>query len=224
MPKIKCRYNAFTLAEVLITLGIIGIVASMTIPTLINKYQEKVTVTRVKKFYSMMSQALQFAIAENGPVDTWSYTSNGQYDEESSKEFTNYFKKYLKVSKDCANESGCIANSRVKYLHGQDTWSNYDTDKHYKMILMDGSYLWIRNNYIGCTTADGEKPNVCGLMWLDVNGKSEPNTFGKDIFVFHIMKNRIEPKIEDDCNLNSQGWGCSKYILTHDNMDYLHEQ
>lgn len=52
------KKKAFTLAEVLITLGIIGVVAAITMPVLINKYQEIVTVTKVKKFYSLMSQAI----------------------------------------------------------------------------------------------------------------------------------------------------------------------
>ena len=53
---------AFTLAEVLITLGIIGIVSAMTIPTLINNYQKKVTVTRLQQTYSMLNQALNCLI------------------------------------------------------------------------------------------------------------------------------------------------------------------
>uniref|UniRef100_UPI004029BEED type II secretion system protein n=1 Tax=Candidatus Scatousia sp. TaxID=3085663 RepID=UPI004029BEED len=65
--------KAFTLAEVLITLGIIGIVAAMTLPTVVNKYQERVTVTKVKKFYSLINQALLFAIKDNGYVDEWDY-------------------------------------------------------------------------------------------------------------------------------------------------------
>lgn len=52
------RRIGFTLAEVLITLGVIGVVAAFTVPTLINNYKEKVTVTKVKKFYLTMSQAV----------------------------------------------------------------------------------------------------------------------------------------------------------------------
>lgn len=58
------RRFAFTLAEVLITLGIIGVVAAMTIPVLVQKYKEQATVTRVKKFYSVFSQAYTMAINE----------------------------------------------------------------------------------------------------------------------------------------------------------------
>ena len=48
--------HAFTLSETLITLGILGMVASMTLPAVVNKYQEKVTVTKLKKIYSVFSQ------------------------------------------------------------------------------------------------------------------------------------------------------------------------
>ena len=54
----------FTLAEVLITLAIIGVVAAMTLPTLVNKYQDRVNETRYKKAVSMLSQAVQLSMAE----------------------------------------------------------------------------------------------------------------------------------------------------------------
>ena len=53
------KKSAFTLAEVLITLGIIGVVAAMTITTLLAKYQEKQTVTKLKQTYSILSQAIR---------------------------------------------------------------------------------------------------------------------------------------------------------------------
>ena len=53
------KFNSgFTLAEVLITLGIIGVVAAITIPSVINNYQKKQTAVKLKKFYSVMSQAV----------------------------------------------------------------------------------------------------------------------------------------------------------------------
>lgn len=55
---------AFTLAEVLITLGIIGIVAAMTIPTLTQRYREKVLINRLKDTYSIFSQAYKLAVNE----------------------------------------------------------------------------------------------------------------------------------------------------------------
>ena len=62
--------SAFTLAEVLITLGIIGIVAALTMPSLIQKHQKKVFATRVEHIYSIVSNALLSSVAENGSPST----------------------------------------------------------------------------------------------------------------------------------------------------------
>lgn len=82
--------KAFTLAEVLITLGIIGIVAAMTLPTLIGKYQKKQTVTQLKKAYTEISQLLKMSELDNGSMEYWDYTMSGQ-------DFYNlYIKPYIK--------------------------------------------------------------------------------------------------------------------------------
>ncbi len=98
------RKAAFTLAEVLITLGIIGVVAAMTLPTLISKYKANVVETSLKKFYSMANQAVNLSVAENGETKYWSFPNHTETDPainlNSMEDFYNkYFKKYLKVTK-----------------------------------------------------------------------------------------------------------------------------
>lgn len=93
--------NAFTLAEVLITLGIIGIVAAMTMPALIQKNNNKVVETRLKKFYSSINQAILRAEADYGDKKVWFEDLTGaSLDEdgkpiEGSSEAEKWFKKYL---------------------------------------------------------------------------------------------------------------------------------
>lgn len=67
------RKSAFTLAEVLITLGIIGIVAALTIPTLIQNHNKKVVENRLKKVYSTMNQAITQSENFNGPKEHWDF-------------------------------------------------------------------------------------------------------------------------------------------------------
>lgn len=67
--KIK-KIPAFTLAEVLITLGIIGVVAALTIPTLMQKADEQATVSALKKTYSTLTQAYNLAVNDNSSPDT----------------------------------------------------------------------------------------------------------------------------------------------------------
>lgn len=78
---------AFTLAEVLITLGIIGVVAAMTIPTLIQKTTNLIVETKLKKIYSVMNQAIMLSELDNGPKEKWPADCDGNC--------KTYYEKYL---------------------------------------------------------------------------------------------------------------------------------
>ncbi|MBP3924107.1 type II secretion system protein [bacterium] len=212
--------HAFTLAEVLITLGIIGVVAAMTMPTLIQKHQERVTVNKVKKFYSVMSQAQLLAIKDHGYLDEWGIPDG--ITKENAEKFMSYLKPYLKIAKDCGVSSGCLQYSGgAKNLNGNGyTWAYENNVAYYKMILVDGSYMWLRTVPNYCAYFD-VVPDTCGALWIDINGKNPPNTLGRDVFHFLIVKNSIKANITDDCNAQSRGWGCSSWILEKGNMDYL---
>ena len=75
--------KGFTLAEVLITLGVVGVISAMTLSSVINHYQKQATVNKLKKFYTNMNQVLMQAKADNGDFSTWSY--------ETSEEFYNNY-------------------------------------------------------------------------------------------------------------------------------------
>lgn len=95
--RFSLKTPAFTLAEVLITLGIIGIVAAMTLPTMIMNHRKQVTVNKVKKFYTVMSQATNSAIAEYGSMEDWQGFTTTRNGEEMQNWFDTYLKPYLKV-------------------------------------------------------------------------------------------------------------------------------
>lgn len=91
------NFCAFTLAEILIVLGIIGVVAALTIPSLIVNYQKKATVTKLQKFYSSMSQAIILSEIDNNSVNTWTYPAF--HDGEGMKVwFATYMAKYIKYT------------------------------------------------------------------------------------------------------------------------------
>ncbi len=103
--------KAFTLAEVLITLGIIGIVAAMTLPSLIEKHQKKVMVSRVKKIYTTVSQAMLRSYSENGEFSEWDLGT--EYTKDNLKRVVNrYFVPYFKILRtvdieSCTNSYQC---------------------------------------------------------------------------------------------------------------------
>ena len=92
LKKMKIKF-AFTLAEVLITLGVIGVVAAMTLPTVIKSYQKQVTVTRLKTVYSVLNQAVNLAKNDFGDVENWDFSLT------SDEFFDKYVAPYIKKDK-----------------------------------------------------------------------------------------------------------------------------
>lgn len=219
----KFRKTAFTLAEVLITLGIIGVVAAMTLPTLLSRNDEKVAINKLKKIYSVMSQAYLMSVNDNGYADAW-HVDNG-FSENTAKQLAPYIVPYLKVLKECGTERGCLGYTKnVNRLNGEEHNTDYESDKrYYKLILADGSYIWLRTasgQY--CKTNERGYSDGCARIFIDVNGPKGLNTAGIDIFSFVITPKGVFPSLGNDCKKSSEGWDCSSYILTHDNMNYLH--
>ncbi len=85
--------KAFTLAEILVTIGIIGVVAALTMPSLIQNYKKKEYSTRLKRFYSTMSQAIKLSEIDNDNITNWDYSLN--VDKELTEPTEKFLKKYI---------------------------------------------------------------------------------------------------------------------------------
>lgn len=139
-------YNGFTLAEVLITIGIVGIVASMTIPVLINSYKEKVLVTQAKKSYSNISNAINRWNADNGSVgDYEAFWTSG-----TSNEIMISLAKYMNTANICtsnANMDKCggiyeaKAYKKLNDGNGNTVGWKYATMNERRIVLIDGSFI-----------------------------------------------------------------------------------
>jgi hypothetical protein len=175
----------------------------------------------VKKFYSTLSQAQLMVISQYGPADQWLFDDTTRSTEASATALAEKIKPYLKVLNECGTRNKCMTSSyQIKLLNGSVYGSYYTQSIYYKMILNDGSYLWFRTNGSNCLNSDDNTANVCALFWYDTNGEKSPNTFGKDVFVFFMLKDKIIPHSGDDCYINRTGWGCAKHILTEGNLNY----
>lgn len=176
---------AFTLAEVLITLGIIGIVAAMTIPTLMNSNNEAQTRTGVKEAYAILSQAMTMAASDNGG------TIKGLCADWNNICFKNLIKPALNYTKECDNTpvtDGCWAT--VKNYDN----SAYNTNGYPAIMLKNGMLVLFRFHTQNCTFVDATSTNYkCGWVMVDINGLKNPNVIGKDTFYFHAQDGKFLP-------------------------------
>ncbi len=234
---VSCRHSnadlhkkaAFTLAEVLITLGIIGVVAALTLPSVINNYQEKVTVAKLKKFYSIISQVHIQAIEEKGTPDNWEL--GGFLDVQGAENLINAWAPYLKITKFCGRNKGCYPNVAYKSLAGISHY-NINTYKPFATAQLADGFL-IDTQIVTPHIVDGYG-KVYGAVHVDINGKLGPNVYGKDHFRFYVTQTGIVPSGADTSwNYNFytaclnyvadiQGTACTAWVLYNENMDYLH--
>lgn len=221
--------KAFTLAEVLIVLGIIGIVAEMTIPTLVQNFQEKVATAQLKKVYSTLSQAYTMAVQENGTPDTWGLSAPDNH-----RPIVDNLKPYLKVIQDCSDGSkGCFPTGGMYKFFSPSKGNNgvYDNLAYPKLKLADGTLLFgsVDSNS-NCTNIRGttqELQSECGTYFVDINGYKNPNQLGKDVFIFYLTKYGIIPTgtasdtvITFGGNCSIWGQGCTAWVIYNENMDY----
>ncbi len=162
---------AFTLAEVLITLGIIGVVAAITIPGLIANYQKRQVATQLKETYSIMQQAIKLSEEDNGGVDTWDTKLTGK------QFYEKYMQNYLKgMNTYTTSELNKIAPRKL--LNNSNYYgTTYNGGNSSHFTLINGAMITMNLN---SSTDIG--------MWvgIDVNGISRPNKVGRDTFLFFL--------------------------------------
>ena len=170
--------GAFTLAEVLITLGIIGVVSAMTVPTLMQNYQRQSYVTQLHKTYNEMSQALLRYQTDRNAINL---TEAGLTDINSLDSF---MKNYFKIVKDCGMDETACFGSNYKMIDGSSiNFMSTDSDGVRAYVLANGASIAIisGSNY----------------FHLDVNGKKGPNIVGRDTFAIKIHSNGL---LDEPCN------------------------
>ncbi len=178
----KKTKKGFTLAETLITLVVIGVVAALTVPNIIVNHQKEEMLTKLKKAYSTLSQSTNKAIADHGPITTW------KLEWRQTKEFVDtYMLPYLSVAKNCGYETEGDCHFEYANL-GTSSNKTVFGDKVYKLILNDGSVLLIEctksNVNIRQDSGYVSVPLRFASIAVDINGQKGPNVYGKDIASF----------------------------------------
>lgn len=168
MPPTKVKF-AFTLAEVLITLGIIGIVAAITIPSLITRYQKRETATRLKATYSIIANALKLAEEENGDLDFTGSTTLENFDK--------YLLPYLKLT------SKQLNGGKISFLYPDGKRK----EQALSVIAVGGYSYTLLSGVQIFVPKDLSFTNRIGML-IDLNGyNSPPNKMGRDAFYLMVV-------------------------------------
>ncbi len=172
-----CKKLAFTLAEVLITLGIIGVVAALTMPTLIANHKKNVTITQLKKAYSEINQAIRISEQNYGTLDSWDFENFESPADRVTYFSENYLFPNIKILKSCVPVSSSECWPDEVYNLDGNQYTSVANNSHASFISAAGYsvYYWLH------ATGRG------GWFFIDLNGLKKPNTLGKDVFVFQFV-------------------------------------
>ena len=132
---------AFTLAEILITLGIIGVVAALTIPNVVSNYKKKVVETRLAKLYSVLNQAVELSEEKNGACTTWEWGDINNHRDSAYMEkwWKTYMADYIPNVQTVTKNS--VATSSIS---GNGSYLVYFKDgTALKIEAIPGSYIWV---------------------------------------------------------------------------------
>lgn len=216
----KKRKLAFTLAEVLITLGIIGIVAAITIPQLVNNYKAKRLRTQFLKSYSTIQQAFKEMEADDVSTDPTTY---------NTLEYYKTFMNYLQAPMDC----GIGDNKYLPCVYMRDSsskdykpYKTYNGKTNASMILFDDGQIVLQDGTL--LLFENYAPRMRVFVSVDLNGyNNKPNRWGYDLFTFQLVDNQLKAMgdtgttytdLSTYCNVNSQdeynGIACAKKALS----------
>lgn len=225
---------AFTLAETLIVMGIIGVVAALTIPNLNSSTADKEKVAKVMKLYSNLQDAFGRATAVYGPMDEWftGLTSNDTMANKIGERMVDF----MKVTKTCGTSinKGCFSSKKNCPLVG--TCATVSTDNQvgnpfYKVVTADGTSVAFLVSNSTCSQVSGQQSHICGYVYIDIDGPTKGmNTFGKDVFQFFIDSDMgIVPHGSEINSADTQekliaglrSGSQSGWVVKNGNLDYL---
>lgn len=233
--------KAFTLAEVLLVIAIIGTVSVLAVNNAVKNTSSAEKITRLRKTYDILQTAITAGMYKGGAIDNWGLTldnaDNGNY---------NLCKKFLvphlKIEKDCGTGTGCW-KSGITSTNYRNTSINFETTTGwYKAILANGASIAVRFAYMNTRTTGSSIPfsgiypvgtynNSAsgGAIFVDIDGPNKgASKMGDDVFLFYITPDGIVPsgnnlaiKSNTDGQCPKYGEACTAWALYKGNQDYF---
>lgn len=210
------KKRGFTLSEVLVTLGILGVVASMTIPTVVADYKKQAYATSLRKNITEILEALDLMMTEEGKNY---FLQTSMFVDESAD---NFIENYLSFSKRCETHSDCFADA-YSSINGAQTNKSLDnlSEDNAAYLLKNGAAIII-DPYVFKTESGNTIDRFARIdIYIDTNGKGNPNKGGRDMFKISLSQdytnqnNQIEigSFSSADCEKNYQGGNCYQKLV-----------
>lgn len=220
------KTNGFTLIETLMTILTIGILSILILPSLTTKVDEKVFVTQIQKLHTSLESWYQIAILKYGNPKNWHKIAR------NNSTALNYFLENTDVIKICDNNRSCPSYTTYRSLNGSAIGKSFSTTANNACAIMpDGAFLCFNGLNNGCTGYFLSTNNICGNIYVDLNGAASPNQFGIDVFLFYYTTERVIPagayyeSLNMYCNPKYKhkrnGLDCTTWVLEKGNMQYL---
>ena len=175
------KSNAFTLAEVLITLGIIGVVAAMTLPTLLTNVSNHIFATKIKQTYAMISSAVVTYMAANDLVNITPKNMKLFSDDAGEISVNNFFKESFASVISCYEPSPRCFAERYK-INQKDVFPYSDR----RFWTYNSSFLLRNGSAVSMIPLKGEDNRF--RIVVDVNNTQLPNRIGRDLWVLYLNK------------------------------------
>ena len=206
--------TGFTLAEVLVTLGIIGVVSAMTIPTLMQNHQRKVYVTQLHKVYNELQQTFIQYMTDRNAINL---KEAGITSVAALNAMTTQYFRIVESCTDASTVEPCFENpNNYRKLDGASA-AAFDNTGSGSFVLASGAVIrpWL----------SGSEDNAFIVYVVDINGRKGPNIFGRDFFdmcvdvngridtcsdkaeVYPLSQERREELFEKYCSIDSTGNG-----------------
>ena len=209
------RKYGFTLAEVLITLGIIGVVAALTTPSLIQNVANAKIPPALQKAKATFETAAEMMLVEESVNSILAVTN-------SSEDLGKELSKYMKISReDCYQVSRYNDKQTSAYSNNPAIDFNnfvcFSSDDGMSYRIYNTGTWW---NHNGTGEIPDKRYQTIGFLWVDINGKSAPNKLAKDLFYFYIQNDGSLIPCCGSRTDNSLHWkehkGCDKDGVTVD--------
>jgi len=214
------KLKAFTLAEVIIVLGILGVIGALTIPVINARTEEAKFVAQLKKANNSLINAMKLATLDNDnlPIEHWESFAAETSLEGRQTAIKNALMANMNIANNCSDINKCIYSGTYKNIKNEEVTQQWAPSSTNCFMTSDGITYYIHN----------EAQNGAGTLIVDLNGPQKPNTFGIDVFAFRIViPHNISPRNDlVTCNKSNtadaykMGLGCTEWVLLKGNMDY----